>query len=384
MPAFGPGLFYGVGNGAMMPVIALSARELGASVATAGVIVALFGIGSLLSNIPAALITARYGERRSMAGAALFSVIAMLVCIFAPHALVLAAGVFATGMAASVFILARQTYLIEAVPAVLRARALSTLAGANRIGVFIGPFLGALLIKFIGLDGGYWVTLGAMVVAGAIALSAPDLSHEGPLPEAARVKRPMREVIRDSRLVLLTLGGGVLLLSAVRASRQVVLPLWADHLGMDAATNSLIYGLAAAVDMTVFYPAGAVMDRHGRMWIAVPSAVLMGLALIGIALTGGATSFIVLALLLGLGNGIGSGIVMTLGADSAPRAERTEFLGVWRVIADLGNSAGPVFLSIITAVASLAAGVAATGVVGLAAAAVFWRWLPHGSAAGKQ
>lgn len=84
IPAFGPSVLYGVGNGAILPVIALSARELGASVAVAGLIVSLMGIGSLVSNIPAAMITSRHGERRSMAGAAAFSVMALLLCIFAP------------------------------------------------------------------------------------------------------------------------------------------------------------------------------------------------------------------------------------------------------------------------------------------------------------
>ena len=46
----------------------------------------------------------------------------------------------------------------------------------------------------------------------------------------------------------------MLLLSALRASRQVVIPLWADHLGMDATQASLIYGLSGAIDMLVFYP----------------------------------------------------------------------------------------------------------------------------------
>lgn len=66
IPAFGPSLLYGVSNGAILPVIALSARELGASVALAGLITALIGIGSLFSNIPAGWLTGRIGERRGL------------------------------------------------------------------------------------------------------------------------------------------------------------------------------------------------------------------------------------------------------------------------------------------------------------------------------
>ena len=376
VPAFGPSVLYGIGNGAILPVIALSARELGASVAVAGLIVSLMGIGSLVSNIPAAMITSRHGERRSMAGAAAFSVLALLLCIFATHAWMLGLGVFLVGMAASVFMLARQTYLIDAVPPYLRARALSTLGGTNRIGVFIGPFAGAAMIHFAGLDGAYWVAAVGISGAGLIAWLAPEMASDGHAG-TARAKPRVQDIARDHAKVFLTLGLGILLVSALRSSRQVVIPLWADHLGLAPTTASIIYGLVAAIDMSVFYPAGTIMDRRGRLWVALPSVLLMGGALMATSLTTGIVPFLIVSLILGFGNGISSGIVMTLGADASPAHGRTEFLGIWRLIADVGNSLGPVILSAITAVASLTIGVASVGTLGLAAAAVLWRWLPR-------
>ena len=386
VPAFGPSVLYGVSNGAILPVVALSARDLDASVAASGLIVALIGIGSLVSNIPAALITSRYGERRSMMGAAVLSVLALLLCIFAGNAWMLAIGVFFIGMASSVFMLARQTYMIDAVPVYMRARALSTLAGTMRIGVFVGPFAGAALIHFMGLPGAYCVAVIAMAGAGLIAYLAPDMTSPGRAGGATQAKPRVLDVARAHSRVFVTLGLGILLVSAVRSSRQVVIPLWADHLGIDATTTSIIYGLVAAIDMSVFYPAGTLMDRRGRLWVAVPSTLLMGFALIGTSLTTGVVGFVLVSMLLGMGNGIGSGIVMTLGADAAPPAGRTEFLGIWRLVSDLGSSLGPVALSAVTAMVSLAAAVAAMGAFGLAAAAVFWHWLPRGnpSAGGKR
>jgi len=381
VPAFGPSLLYGISNGAILPVVALTARELGASFALAGLISALIGVGSLVSNIPSALLTARYGERRAMAGAAVVSVVALLLAMYAPHVWVLAVAMLLVGMASSIFLLARQTYLVEAVPLYLRARALSTLGGTTRIGVFVGPFAGAALIHWMGLDGAYWVAVIAMVGAGLIAILAPEMEGEHAAAAAAGAPLGMRHIVRSHGPVYLTLGVGVMLVSALRASRQVVIPLWADHLGLDATTTSLIYGLVAAVDMSVFYPAGKVMDLRGRLWVALPCTLLMGLSLMAIPLTSGMTGFVVASLLLGFGNGIGSGIVMTLGADAAPAAARTQFLGIWRLMADLGTSGGPVLLSAITAVLSLGAASFGVGTLGLVAAAVFWRWLPRRVAA---
>ncbi len=376
VPAFGPSLLYGISNGAILPVIALTARDQGASIATAGLIAALIGVGSLFSNIPSALITHRFGEKRAMAGAAVLSVIGLLLVICVPNLWVLALAMLMQGCAQSVFQLARQSYMIEVVPLAYRARALSTLGGTTRIGTFFGPFAGAALIHFLGLDGAYWIAVCAMLGAGLIAIKAPDIEPSGGAGAGAPRAR-MGEVARDHRGVYATLGVGVMLISALRASRQVVIPLWADHLGLDAATTSLIYGLVAAVDMSVFYPAGKVMDQRGRLWVALPCTLLMGLSLMAIPLTDGVASFILVSALLGFGNGIGSGIVMTLGADAAPAGARTQFLGIWRFMADLGASGGPVALSMLTALVSLGGASFGVGTLGLVAAGVFWRWLPR-------
>src|SRR5690348_13340225 len=115
VPAFGPSLLYGMSNGAILPVIALSARDQGASVAMAGLIAALIGIGSLLGNIPASLITDRIGERRALAGAALISVVGLLLVVTVPHLWVLVVAMLMQGVAQSIFQLARQSYMIEVV-----------------------------------------------------------------------------------------------------------------------------------------------------------------------------------------------------------------------------------------------------------------------------
>lgn len=204
--AFGPPVLYGVANGAILPVIALTARELGATVATSG----LIGAGSLISNLPASMITSRVGEKRAIVGAAMFSALALLICIFAVHLWMLAAGVLTVGMGSSVFALARQAYLIEAVPVEMRARALSTLAGTMRISVFIGPFAGAATIYLMGLSGAYWVAVLAMFAAAWLALTLPELVTRSRPTATGQASQPQRllEIMRSHSRAFATLGVG--------------------------------------------------------------------------------------------------------------------------------------------------------------------------------
>jgi MFS family permease len=81
-------------------------------------------------------------------------------------------------------------------------------------------------------------------------------------------------------------------------------------------------------------------------------------------------------MVMGFGNGIGSGIVMTLGADISPSIGRPTFLGIWRELADAGQGIGPVVLSAVTAAAGLGSGIIVSGVVGFGAAAALWVWIP--------
>jgi MFS family permease len=187
----------------------------------------------------------------------------------------------------------------------------------------------------------------------------------------------MASIAVAHKRVFLTLGLGVLLIGAQRASRQVAIPLWADAIGLSPTTTAVVFGLVSSIDMLVFYPAGKIMDHYGRVWVAVPCCLILAGSLLAMPLTSGLFAFTVVCLVMGLGNGIGSGIVMTLGADASPAHGRTEFLGIWRLIADIGTSAGPFFLAGMTAIVSLAAGIAATGAFGLVAAYIFWRELPH-------
>ncbi|HEY0879333.1 MAG TPA: MFS transporter [Zeimonas sp.] len=375
LPAFGPSFLFGVGEGAILPIVPLTARELGASVSVAALSVVLIGLGSLASNVPASAITRRFGERRAMVGASLWAALAMLLCVLARDLVVFSAAILMVGMSAAVFNLARLSWLAEAVPVQYRARALSTLGGVLRIGLFVGPFVAAAAIRIFGTVAAYGVGFVVLVLGAVVARSVAELpAHEG--PSADRPPLLLREMLREHRGVFATVGLGVVLIAAVRASRQAVVPLWADHIGLGAASVSLIYGLSNAVDMLVFYPAGRRMDLRGRRAVAVPSMAIMGIALLAVPFTQSAATLLVAALLVGFGNGIASGLVMTLGVDHAPPNARTQFLGVWRLLSDAGATAGPALLAAVAAAAPLSAAIGSIGGLAFAGAAVFGRWLP--------
>ncbi len=376
LPAFGPSALASVGTGAVTPVIALSARGFGATVGLAALVVAVSSVSELVVALPAGALVARVGERRALIGAALVDAAASLLAVVAPALWVLILALAVLGVTSAVFLLARQAYLTDAAPVHLRARAMSTLGGVHRVGLFVGPFVGAPIVATWGPRSAYAVSVAAALAAAVVVWRTLDVTaqHEARIEAAERVR--VLQVVRAHRRVLLTVGVGVLVVGIARATRVAVVPLWAESIGLSAAQTSLVFGVAGGIEMLLFYPAGSVMDRFGRVWVAVPTVVVLGLGTLVLPLTSTLVGVGVVAVLMGVGNGMGSGIVMTLGADVAPELGRAQFLGAWRLVSLVGLNGGPLLVSLIATLAGLATACVAVG--GLVVLGGLWlaRWVP--------
>ena len=398
LAAFLPTLLFSIGEGAMIPLIPLVADSLGASLAMAGFIAAMVMVGELVGDIPSGAVVSRIGERNSMIGASLLAIVAVLVCIIAPNPMILTVGIFLIGLATAVFALARHAFMTSYVPVAYRARALSTLGGVFRAGWFVGPFIAAGVIHLTGSTTAvFWVFIVCCLAAALVLLLLPDPAstfaaaqvgakagstvRTAGEEEAAAETAGLFATIWRYRGVLLRLGSGAGLVGAMRATRTVLLPLWAVSIGINEPDTALIIGIAGGIDFALFYASGQIMDRFGRMWTAIPSMIGLGIGMLVLAFThdlpANAAWFIAVAMFLSLANGIGSGLLMTLGADLAPPSGPAPFLGAWRFTADFGSAAAPLAVAGMTAVVSLSVASAVMGVVGLVGAGVLWRYIPR-------
>lgn len=392
LPALLPTLAFSIGEGAIIPIIPIVAHNLGAPLAIAGLIAAMLTMGHLFGDIPSGWVISRIGERASMIYAALVSIVGLAIAMLSNNPWALGFAVFLIGIATAVFSLARQAFMTTFVPYAFRARALSTLGGSFRLGLFIGPFVAAAVIHLTGTtQSAFWVHIAGCVIAAALLLFLKD--PEATFRRHADASTPgsdsflekeslgMWKAISQNRDVLVRLGTGAALVSALRASRQVIVPLWAVSIGVSDANTALIIGIAGGLDFALFYTTGQIMDRWGRMWTALPSMIGLGVGHLVLAFTHDVSSaviwFIGITMLLGIANGFGTGLLMTLGADLANPRNPAPFLGAFRFTADVGGAAAPLALSGITALLSLSFASGAMGILGLAGAAILWRYLPR-------
>ncbi|WP_325097470.1 MFS transporter [Nocardia gipuzkoensis] len=369
---FVPMVVYGIGSGAAAPMYALRALDLGASAGLAGVIVALSGLGMVLTDLPAGRIVASIGERGALAVGSVLGAVGVLAAIAAPNVGVLALGMLLNGAAGAVWGLARQSYLVAVVPVGDLGRAMSTLAGSMRLGFFCGPFLGAAVVHSLGPNGALWLQLVTTVISSAAmaAIRSPDGSG------GAGARHSLSAVVIEHRRTLGTLGLAALLVGAARAARLALLPLWAASIGLSASATSLVFGVAGAMDVLMSYPAGVWLDRYGRRATGVPSMILFALGFGALPFTSSVLGLGCAAVLLGLANGMSNGLIMTVGADVAPDGQRAEFLGAWRLTHDIGMFAGPVAVGAISALTVLGGAAVALALTAAAGAYAMHRWFP--------
>jgi MFS family permease len=377
-----PAFIFSTGIGALLPIIAPYSVERGATLATAGVVAAMLPVGQILADLPAGQLAAKIGDRPAMLVAGCVAALGFLGAALAPSVVTLAAAVLLVGASNAVFHLARHSYLTAVTPAGNRATVLSTLGGVHRIGQFVGPFLGAGVIHLFEMSAVFYLAVAtALAATVTVWLARPpkEEKHDSADQSVAQeiTKPRFWRVLGDHRRMLATLGSVGMMVGAIRGARQQVIPLWGQYIELDPTTISLLFGLAGGIDMLLFYPAGRVMDRWGRLWVGVPAMTMLGIAMALLPLTSTATGLALVAMLLGFANGWGSGIMMTISSDISPPEARPQFLGAWRLLTDIGLGSGPLILAAGAALGSLAAGVWVASAIGPLAAAGMQRWLPR-------
>jgi len=391
-------MLFAIGEGAIIPIIPLFAENLGASLAIAGLIGGVLMIGELVGDIPSGWVVSRIGERPAMIGASFLSVIGLVICLLSAEPVALGFGVFLVGLATAVFSLARHAFMTSFVPISHRARALSSLGGIFRFGYFIGPFITAGTIHLTDtVASAFWIHVVACLAAAVVLLLVRDPAATFGTVKTARAGESKRmsegealvagesqglfRTIYTSRGVLTKLGAGAALIGAMRASRAVILPLWAVSIGVSDTNTAIIIGIAGAVDFALFYTSGQIMDRWGRLFTALPSMVGLGLGHVVLAVTHDVATnvgwFIFAAMFLSLANGVGSGILMTLGADLADKRDPAPFLGAWRFTGGIGSAGAPLAIAAITGIASLPIAAATMGILGFVGAGILLRYVPR-------
>ena len=326
--------------GMLAPTIPAKVDLIGGTAFIIGLAVGAQGLGEAFFSIPTGLLINKFGNKKIMLiGMAGLSISGSLSGLFQNN-LALYFALFSLGTFYGFFSLSRHSFMTQIVPSEYRGKAFSRFGGINRIGWFFGPVIGGFTAGSIGIDIPFYIISIVALFTTILIFFTTEPANEN-LIHSNEIKPPtFKETILDNKKSFTIGGSGHFIMQFLRQCRHVLIPIWAFSIGLGVEELGLIQSISAAIDMTLFYPVGLIMDKYGRKWTSVPSIILLSLGFIFMTYVDSFNGLMLVGLLLGFANGLGSGAMLTLGSDLSPKNQPGSFLGIWRLFGWSGNSAG--------------------------------------------
>lgn len=354
-----------------VPLLPDLGDELALSATTLGWVVAAFGIGRLVMDLPAGRLADRFPPLY------LFAVAAMVMCI--------GSGILAAAQVGGFVLFA--SFLLGAGSATSNTTGMATMSavatddrrgsamalysGSLLVGQALGPVVAGLLTSV-----GGWRTAAASGAVLALAVTvwathrgrrrrSESAGHAG----RRRERTPGPDLTGIQHLVLYGVAFSVFF--TVGSMPQMLIPLiGADDLGLDTSTIGLALGAGGLARVAGAFGTGLVSDLRSRRWALLPCLVVQGLG-VTLLLLPHVHWWLMAIIAMSLGSS-GHAVGATMLGDRTPPAEVGRALGRYRFIGDVGLVAGPVLVALVYEHAGRDAAilsVCAVLLVGLAAAA---------------
>ena len=342
-----PGVIAAIGFNAAAMILPLLVIEFGAGEALAASITGLRGLGSLFVNIPAGELLRKIGATIAMVLSLSLMALGVILTMFARYPSLITMGSILVGAGYGAWFLGRMVYITHFVPMSRRGRVIASISGTERIGRLLGPLLGGILIALLGYLGSLFCLVVLIFISILIFLmSVWTKITSGDVVVPERSVNYWNLLLRHKH-VIFTAGIVSLAIKYFKAARIVFIPIWGLAVSYSAAQIGSLVALSAVMEILLAYPCGVIMDKYGRRPAAGISVFLFSIGFFLFPIFQNKTGLIASIVFIGLGEGLSGGIIMAMSTDSAPNYERASFLGVWRLVSDLGSAFGPFVIALI-------------------------------------
>ena len=396
VPIHLPNLLQGMTTGIRSTLIPVFCRMLGASDAVIGLVTAAAGMARIICAVPAGVATERWGLLMVMTIGMIINVIGAAIGAVSFNWIALALASVVWGFAIGFFYVSRHVFLANVIGRQRRGRLMSLVGGGERWASVFGPVLGGVLIDQYGPRAAaaaiaplsvlctlcLWRSSTVHLVNERV-LQTQLVTHQNEHTEPASVAT----VLKANWSVISRLGVYAANVISLRSCRKMMLPLAAMNLNMSPTYVGIVLASSFAVDATLFFLGGMIMDRFGRRYAAVPTTVNIGLGFILLSSVETVWGVFMSAIFFGFADSLGAGLLLTLTADHVPASGGPTYIGILRMVQDAGQLVGPVLAGAIIAWTSFEAACVVLGLIGIANGAWAYFLLPdegNGGAGSQQ
>jgi MFS family permease len=323
----------------VMPMMAIYlTRHRGLTVADAGAVVSLFGVGSLFAMQLGGVLADRIGRRKTMLISLCLSACSMLSLGFAPTAPSLMFAGFMLGLTGDLYRPASQALLADVVPSEERVRAFGLLYWAINLGFSIAALVGGQLAQwsFTGLfivDAATTLAY-AFVVYRTIPETKPVLAPDAPAP-TGNLLTPFRDRVFGPFLFV------HFFITLVFFQFQVALP--ADMQAKGLLPGDV--GFAMAINGVLIVLLQPLATRRTASWsrarVLAVAAVCTGLGFGANAWAFNVPQFMITVSIWTLGEILMAPVNASIVADLSPADMRGRYQGAFGLVWSVGVAVAP-------------------------------------------
>jgi predicted MFS family arabinose efflux permease len=353
----------------LLSVVPLYAASAGAGEPGAGLTTAVLLLATVVAELAAPWLVARYGYRRVFGAGLLLLGAPALALPASAHLAVILPVSAVRGIGFGVVVVLGSELVAVLVPAPRRGEGLGLYGVVVGVPGVVALPAGVFLVGQVGYP--------AVFVAGAVAALAGLVGIPG-LPD--RPPDPVRPPDPDRPVgVLAGLRTAALLRPAVAFSATAVaggVVVTFVPLAVTAGSGNLaaLALLVQAVMATVArWWAGRYGDRHGPARLLVPGVLLGTAGVFALVLTGHPVALVAGMLLFGTGFGVSQNASLALMFDRVPSSGYGTVSAMWNLAYDAGMGLGAAGFGVAVAQTGYPVAFAVTGVLMLAALAPAWR-----------
>jgi len=346
------------GQGMVAPILPLYADALGVSTAMVGLVISVFGLARFLTNMPAAIISERFGRRVPLVAGPIVAALGNTLAGTADSLEFLLVYRFISGIGSAAFITGSVIFIGDISTPANRGRMMSIYQGSFALGISLGPAIGGIIAELMGLRAPFFVVGILSLFSGIWAYFkvpesrtltktnqlTPSTYAQAVQPNASTdpgMPESKHSFFRSKGFILIALVFFITFFS--RGGAQfTLLPLKAAHdLNLSPGQIGAIFTIPPVIGFLLLPFAGSISDRYGRKKTIVPGLLIVSAALLILGTSSLLILFVMGMALYGLGNGIEGPTPVAYVADISPRGHQGIAQGAARSIGDLAILMAP-------------------------------------------
>jgi DHA1 family multidrug resistance protein-like MFS transporter len=340
--------------GTIVPALPLYVDRFGATALVLGPIIAAFGFGRVLANIPAGILLRWWRPRPYLWAVSLLLVVVTGLTGLAPDAESLIAARVAAGVLGGAAITIGFAILVAGAPPARRGRVMATVTAVQMSAGAIGSFLGGLVLTWFPLEVVFLVASVPLALVLAWDALRPAASYWLPLgrtatPSSADPAGPTISSPAPSGSAGLGLGAIVIALAlssfatffARFGGEQGLVPVAAYAGGLTPLTLGVALAASTLLSLAALPVVGALIDRGYRLAVLVPGVLASAAALLIFPVADGPWLFALAIVLYGLATSVAGIVPTVLMSEAVPTRQSGLVVGITRTAGDIGAVAGP-------------------------------------------